>query len=173
MSEKPCRSSRKRKLLETRCKSETRGHTFWFSLKGCSYFFCCLAHALSTRCLLSFRPDIASIHSCRLLLPGFFDTRDGRLAFKQEAVRVSSFQSLRFVLHVVTCGYWFRAAKKFPPSPLPLPKLKPTKKERNKRQQKKKKKKTKNMKNEKKVPWWRREEGEEGGREREEGQTQH
>ena len=39
-------------------------------------FFCCLAHALSARCLLSSRPDTASIRSCLLLPPGFFDTRE-------------------------------------------------------------------------------------------------
>ena len=37
-------------------------------------FFCCLAHALCARCLQSFRPDTASIRSCLLLPPGFFDT---------------------------------------------------------------------------------------------------
>ena len=55
-------------------------HALWFSLKGCFCpcfsFFCCLAHALSARCLVSFRPDTASIRSCLLLPPGFFDTRE-------------------------------------------------------------------------------------------------
>ena len=51
-------------------------HVFLVSLKVCSSFFflCCLAHALSARCFPSSRPDTASIRSCLLLPPGFFDT---------------------------------------------------------------------------------------------------
>ena len=52
-------------------------HSFRFSLKGCFFFFfCCLVHASSARCLLSSRPGTASIRSCLLLPPGFFDTRE-------------------------------------------------------------------------------------------------
>ena len=34
----------------------------------------------------------------------------GRLAFEQEAVRVSYAHSPRLILHVMACGYWFQAA---------------------------------------------------------------
>ena len=50
-------------------------HALWFSSKAL-LSFSCLAHALSARCHLSSRPDTASIRSCLLLPPGFFDTRE-------------------------------------------------------------------------------------------------
>ena len=34
----------------------------------------------------------------------------GRVAFEQEAVRVSSSLSARLVLHVLACAWWFQAA---------------------------------------------------------------
>ena len=52
-----------------------------------SLFFClcCLAHALSARCFPSFRPDTASIRSCLLLPPGFFDTREAGICARSRA----------------------------------------------------------------------------------------
>ena len=41
-----------------------------------SYLSCCLAHALSARCLPSSWPDTASFRSCLLMPPGFLDTRE-------------------------------------------------------------------------------------------------
>ena len=83
-------------------------HAFWFCLKDCSSFFL----FVSARCLLdvsclfglTLRPSapVCSCHRDSL-------TR-GRLALEQEAVRVSSFQSPRLILHVMACGCWFLAA---------------------------------------------------------------
>ena len=67
---------------------------------------------LPTRCLL----DVSRLAGLTLrhFAPVCSCHRDsltrGRLAFEQEAVRVSSFQSPRLVLHVITCGCWFLAA---------------------------------------------------------------
>ena len=52
-------------------------HVFMVSMKVCSLsFFLVLPRRLSARCLLSYRPDTASIRSCLLLPPGFLDTRE-------------------------------------------------------------------------------------------------
>ena len=69
--------------------------------EGLLFFSCCLAHASSARCLVSSRPDTASIRSC-LLCHRDSLTR-GRLAFAQESVRLSSL-SPRLVLHVMACS---------------------------------------------------------------------
>ena len=70
-------------------------HAFRFSVKVCSSsFFCCLAHALSAQCLLSSRPDTASIRSCLLLPPGFFDTREAGVWAGSRACFLFSFSSI-------------------------------------------------------------------------------
>ena len=85
-------------------------HAFRFSLKGCSLFFSFVV--LPTRRLL----DVSCLLGLTLRpsAPVFCCHQDsltrGRLAFEQEAVRASSFQSPRLVLHVMACGYWFQAA---------------------------------------------------------------
>ena len=61
---------------------------------------CCLANVLPAPRFPSFRPDTASFRSCLLLPPGFLAR--GRLAFEQEAVRVSFSSSPRLVLYVMT-----------------------------------------------------------------------
>ena len=70
---------------------------------------CCLANVLLAPRFPSSRPDTASIRSLSVVATRILLTR-GRLAFAQDAVRVSSFQSPRLVMHVVTCSRWSQRA---------------------------------------------------------------
>ena len=85
-------------------------HVFLVSLKVCSSFFFCVV--LPTRCLL----DVSRLLGLTLRpsAPVFCCHQDSltrrRLAFEQEAVRVSSSHSPRLVLHVVACARWFQAS---------------------------------------------------------------
>ena len=57
-------------------------------------FFVLLPTRLSARCLLSSRPDTASIRSCLLLPPGFFDTREAGNCAVSRACFFFSFSSI-------------------------------------------------------------------------------
>ena len=86
-------------------------HVFLVSVEGCSPFFffwlsCPRVCLLDVSCLLGL--------TLRSSAPVCCCHRDsltrGRLAFEQEAVRVSSSHSPRLVLHVGACARWFQAA---------------------------------------------------------------
>ena len=82
-------------------------HAFWFSLQGCSLYCFSVFVFLPTRCLLEVSRLIGL--TLRPSAPVCCCHRDsftrGRLAFAQEAVRVSSTHSPRLFLHVMTCAW--------------------------------------------------------------------
>ena len=94
------------------CKVSSTGaftlfcHVSMVSMKVCLVFSCPRVCLLDVSCLLglTLRPS-APVCCCH-----WDSLTRGRLAFEQEAVRVSSSHSPRLLLHVVAGARWFQAA---------------------------------------------------------------